>query len=89
MSAWLLCVVAVLLSVERVAYVLISRNPARFKRWSMRPSLASLGGPVEMLMWLFVAFKVLQIAVFVGWHLVAGDGPSGPSPVILRWLPLA
>ncbi len=37
MSAWLLCVVAVLLSVERIAYVLIWRDPSTFKRWSMRP----------------------------------------------------
>ncbi len=31
-----------------------------------------------MLMWLFVAFKVIQIAVFVGWHLVSGDGTFWP-----------
>ena len=29
-------------------------------------------------MWLFVAFKVIQIAVFVGWHLAVGDGTFWP-----------
>ena len=40
--------------------------------------VTSLGGPVEMLVILFVAFKVVQIAVFVGWHLGAGDGTFWP-----------
>ena len=78
MTAWLLCAAAVLLSVERIAYVLIWRDPSTFKRWSMHPSLASRGGPVELLMWLFVAFKVLQVAVFGGWHLMLGDGTIWP-----------
>ncbi len=78
MTAWLLCAAAVLLSVERIAYVLIWRDPSTFKRWSKHPSVASLGGPVELLTWLFVAFKVLQIAVFAGWHLVLGDGTIWP-----------
>jgi methylene-fatty-acyl-phospholipid synthase len=86
MSAWLLCTVAVLLSVERIAYVLIWRDPATFKRWSNHPALARLGGPVELLMLLFVAFKVLQLAVFAGWHLALGDGtlwPDSRDPAIV------
>jgi methylene-fatty-acyl-phospholipid synthase len=78
MSAWLLCPVAALLSLERITYVLIWRDPATFKRWSSRPALAWLGGPVEALMLLFVAFKALQLGVFAGWHLALGDGTFWP-----------
>jgi hypothetical protein len=66
MSVWLACTAASLLSVERVAYALIWRDPARFRRWSGR---VGVGGPIEVLVVLFVAFKVIQIAVFIGWHL--------------------
>jgi methylene-fatty-acyl-phospholipid synthase len=86
MSPWLLCSVATLLSVERIAYVLIWREPSTFKRWSTRPALKAFGGPVEVLMLLFVAFKVLQLAVFVGWHLAVGDGtlwPYSRDPVVV------
>src|SRR4030095_1436674 len=59
-------------------YVLIWREPDTFKRWSMRRHLAALGGPVELLMLLFLGFKVIQIAVFVAWHLMFGDGTLWP-----------
>src|SRR5262245_61505668 len=78
MRAWLVCLAAALLSVERIAYVLIWRDPATFKKWSMRRAAVALGGPVELLVVMFAAFKVIQIAVFVGWLLVFGDGTLWP-----------
>src|SRR5262245_45867243 len=79
MSVWLLCAAAaLLLSMERIAYILIWRDPSSFKRWSMRQTLAAAHGPVQMLVFLFVGFKVIQIVVFVGWHLVFGDGTLWP-----------
>jgi methylene-fatty-acyl-phospholipid synthase len=44
----------------------------------MRQTLAAAHGPVQMLVFLFVGFKVIQIVVFVGWHLVFGDGTLWP-----------
>jgi phosphatidyl-N-methylethanolamine N-methyltransferase len=78
MRVWLVCTAVALLSVERIAYVLIWRDPASFTRWSTRRALAVAGGPIEMLVRLFVAFKVIQIAVFIGWHLAFGDGTLLP-----------
>ena len=43
-----------------------------------RRAWAGAGGPVELLVVLFAAFKVIQIAVFVGWHLALGDGTLLP-----------
>ena len=57
MSAWLGFAAAALLSVERIAYVLIWREPAAFKRWSMRGAWAGTGGPVELLVVLFAAVR--------------------------------
>jgi methylene-fatty-acyl-phospholipid synthase len=78
MSVWLVSSAAALLSIERITYVLIWRDPATFRRWSSRPAVVALGGPVELLVLLFAAFKVLQIAVFAGWHLALGDGTLWP-----------
>jgi phosphatidyl-N-methylethanolamine N-methyltransferase len=78
MRLWLVCTAAALLSLERIAYLLIWRDPATFARWSRRRGLTIAGGPVEMLVLLFAAFKVIQIAVFIGWHLAFGDGTLLP-----------
>ena len=78
MTAWPLCAAAALLSVERIAYVLIWRDPDAFKRWSRSRTVAAIGDPIELLVVLFVAFKVIQVAVFVGWHLSFGDGTLWP-----------
>ena len=86
MSVWLAFAAAALLSVERITYVLIWREPVAFKRWSMRGAWAAAGGPVELLVVLFAAFKVIQIAVFVAWHLALGDGtllPYSRDPGVL------
>ena len=75
----LVCLAAALLSVERIAYILIWRNPAGFSRWSTHGVVAAFGGPVDLLVILFAAFKLIQIAVFVGWHFAFGDGTLWPQ----------
>lgn len=64
---------AVLLSFERIAYFLISRYPDAWRELCRRPGLVALGGPVDTLHKLFYGFKVLQMAVFLGWCSVFGD----------------
>jgi methylene-fatty-acyl-phospholipid synthase len=78
MSVWLLCSAAVLLSLERITYVLIWRDPVTFRRWAGRPIFSSMSGPVELLALLFGLFKVVQIGVFIGWLLAFGDGTLWP-----------
>jgi methylene-fatty-acyl-phospholipid synthase len=70
--------VCVLLSVERITYVLIYRKPNTFRSWSTVPALAACGGPLELLVHLFVGFKIVQIGAFLTWHLVLGDGTLWP-----------
>jgi hypothetical protein len=60
--------VAALLSLERLTYAAVWRAPNAFRRWSERH--APHRSPIDMLAMLFVAFKVLQTAVFLGWCLV-------------------
>ena len=70
--------VAALLSLERIAYVFIYHHANTFRAWSTSPKLAALGGPVELLATLFVAFKAIQAGVFLWWHLTFGDGTMWP-----------
>ena len=73
MSGWLV-VAAGLLALERGCYVWIARAPRSFRRWCSRPAVARLGEPVNVVRALFLAFKVLQCAVFAGWCLIYADG---------------
>jgi phosphatidyl-N-methylethanolamine N-methyltransferase len=79
MSFWLLLVAALVLGVERACYVWIARAPGSFRRWCARPGVARLGEPVEVVRALFVAFKLLQGAVFLGWCLAFADGWPVPA----------
>jgi hypothetical protein len=68
MSVWLaLGGAAALLGVERAVYVWIARAPASFRRWCVCRLRGALGDPVTVVQWLFVAFKIVQAGVFVGW----------------------
>jgi methylene-fatty-acyl-phospholipid synthase len=62
--------VAALLSLERLTYAAVWRAPNAFRRWSERR--ARQRSPIDTLALLFVGFKVLQAAVFLGWCLVLG-----------------
>ena len=57
---------ALLLAIERVAYVWVWRYPTSFAELCRRFS-AQTPEPVIVLEKLFNCFKVLQIAVFLGW----------------------
>src|SRR5262250_1974591 len=84
MSIWLLLVAALVLGVERASYVWIARAPASFQRLCARPWVARVGEPVAVVRALFVSFKVLQGAVFLGWCLAFADGwPVPASGVVL------
>ena len=80
----LLADVIPLLGIERACYVWISRAPESFRRWCERPAVARWGGPVAIVRLLFVAFKLLQVAVFLGWCLILG-GPTLPPMHTLPW----
>lgn len=75
----ILLAAAVLLSLERIAYLWIWHKPKAFRRCCERPLLKPLGGPVNALRMLFYVFKVLQGAVFVGWCYFFGGGELLPS----------
>jgi methylene-fatty-acyl-phospholipid synthase len=73
MSLWMLAASAVLLSPERIVYVLIWRAPDAFAR-ACRAIFPDGVDPVNVLAGLFVSFKLLQFAVFGAWCLFHGDG---------------
>lgn len=79
---------AVVLSLERIAYVAIWRKPAGFRQLCTAwwPGTA----PVDVLARLFAAFKVLQGLVFVAWWIAHGDGlrpaAGGSGPLIVGGL---
>jgi phosphatidyl-N-methylethanolamine N-methyltransferase len=79
---WTFFWAAALLSVERVSYVWICRNPGRFGAFAARWRAE----PVDALRVLFFGFKVLQAAVFLGWCFAVGDGrvwpPDGSASTI-------
>lgn len=65
----MLVAAAVLLSLERIAYVWIWRKPHVFQAWC-RELGPGHSDPVWMLSVLFAAFKILQLGVFAAWCYV-------------------
>jgi phosphatidyl-N-methylethanolamine N-methyltransferase len=85
-GVWLLVTAAVVLSVERAAYVFIARRPERFRRLCQHPTVARLGEPVAIVRKLLYGFKAVQFGVFASWCLVHGEGrplPAASDPVVL------
>jgi methylene-fatty-acyl-phospholipid synthase len=81
MSVWLaLGGAAALLGVERAVYVWIARAPASFRRWCVCRLRGALGDPVTVVQWLFVAFKIVQAGVFVGWCTGRDGGSVSVDP---------
>ena len=86
MSVGLLVTAAGLLSVERVAYIAIWRDPRRFTKACARSTWPRWQDPVSALTWLFIGFKVVQVAVFLAWCYVHGAGsimPTAPSTALV------
>ncbi len=70
---------AALLSLERIAYVWVWRQPDGFRTACHRLAPRSPDGPVTVLRRLFYTFKGVQVAVFAGWCYVYGGGTLWPS----------
>jgi len=66
---------ALALSIERLCYVWVWRSPEAFRAVF---ASAPASQPVDALQTLFVGFKTVQLAVFLGWCLVYGDGQLWP-----------
>ena len=78
MSLWALLGVVALLSLERLCYAWIWHTPNAFRALCERPAVAYVGEPVDVVQKLFYGFKVIQIAVFVSWCYVYGQGALWP-----------
>jgi methylene-fatty-acyl-phospholipid synthase len=82
MSYLIFLLAALLLAIERVTYVWISRRPEQF----LVLCIARRADPVDVTEALFRAFKVIQLVVFVGWCVWWGAGAldlgGGSAPVI-------
>jgi len=85
MNLWILAAAALLLSIERIAYIAVWRWPRRFEQVvrSLPGGLAA--DPVDALGRLFVFFKFLQAAVFAGWcwHFAGGFPWPTAAPAVL------
>jgi phosphatidyl-N-methylethanolamine N-methyltransferase len=73
-NAWHLVAAAAALSLERICYVWVWHRPDAFRRFCLKPRMAALGEPIDVLCKLFCGFKCLQIIVFFGWCYIYGDG---------------
>lgn len=71
---WVFLGAAVLLSIERLTYLSVWREPERFHHRCRRSAVNGWRAPVNALRWLFYVFKLLQGAVFAGWCYIHGDG---------------
>lgn len=80
----LLPVAAALLGLERACYVWIARAPGSFRCWCARPGVARLGEPLAVVRSLFLTFKLLQGAVFLGWCALLGT-PLPPPVHPMAW----
>lgn len=84
MTTQLLICAAVVLAVERVAYVLISRYSGAFQAWVAGRQRDQVACPVDAVRILFVFFKVLQAIVFGGWIVLhSQQGWAPPAAKVL------
>lgn len=70
---------ALLLLIERGAYVWIWNYPTTFRAWCAHPMVQWIGGSVEVVRALFVIFKLVQAGVFLGWFWIHGHGQIVPT----------
>ncbi|MEO5820167.1 MAG: PEMT/PEM2 methyltransferase family protein [Vicinamibacteraceae bacterium] len=81
----LVLIAALLLALERACYLSVWREPARFRQIIV-DRIGPAAEPVGALANLFVLFKVVQAAVFLGWCLYFGGGrllpADAPLPVL-------
>jgi len=65
---------AILLSLERIAYICVWRYPEFFRRFCERAPGGFLGKPVTALKRLFYFFKIIQLSTFLAWCYHFGNG---------------
>jgi len=78
MTITLTIAAALLLALERITYALAWHRPTAFHRLCSRLPAAA-GAPVDVMSRLFVAFKIIQIGVFLGWWTAMAEQPP-PLP---------
>jgi methylene-fatty-acyl-phospholipid synthase len=72
-------IAALLLAIERVAYILVWHHPDAFERLCSQGRIFGIRDPVNALNGLFAGFKFIQIGVFVAWWALF-DGRFPPLP---------
>jgi phosphatidyl-N-methylethanolamine N-methyltransferase len=85
MTTWIFLCAAVLLSLERICYLWIWRQPDAFRIWYKHldmpffiDRLIGSRDPVDGLRLLFCGFKGLQCGVFLAWCFIFGNGALFP-----------
>lgn len=73
MLLWLFLTAALLLSIERIAYLWIWHHPDTFKAVCKYPAIVRFGEPISALEKLFYIFKILQIGIFLAWCMLLGN----------------
>jgi phosphatidyl-N-methylethanolamine N-methyltransferase len=77
---------AVALSLERLTYIWISRQPVAFRAWCGGRLPRTIGGPVEVVGFLFLGFKLVQLTTFAIWferHRTEAIWPPPGGPDVL------
>jgi methylene-fatty-acyl-phospholipid synthase len=80
---------AIALSIERIAYAAIWRQPNAFRALCEQSGFARSGGPVEALRRLFCGFKSIQAIVFGVWIAWHGGWFGAREPVFVSSDPWA
>lgn len=86
MTLWSLLIAAGALSIERFWYAWVCHHPDSFRRFCSKPGIALFGEPIDVLRNGFVCFKTLQLAVFVGWCYIHGNGTVIPPGEDGQWI---
>jgi methylene-fatty-acyl-phospholipid synthase len=87
MTGWGVLVLALGLGLERMAYAWVWRRPTAFQALCARAPFAAFQSPTDALEYLFWGFKALQVAIFLAWCWLWGDGvvrfaTSGAATII-------
>lgn len=80
---------AIALSIERLSYVWIWRNPSTFGALCERAPWSAPIDPVRAIQTLFYAFKLIQAVVFLAWIATHGQWFSEGEPVFVASEPIA
>jgi methylene-fatty-acyl-phospholipid synthase len=74
MTWWLFVSAALVLGIERIAYVLICGDSKGFQSWCARSPVRRFRNPVGAVRDLFLICKVIQASTFAAWIYMHGGG---------------